>query len=150
VGRRSRNREQLPVQRQVFSAEFYQGPLPKPTDLAQYNDAVPDGAERILRQFEEQSAHRRSIESKVVDSNIQGERRGIIAATWVTTLFVVGGFVLIATNRAVFGVGALAWAAAQVSSSFILNILGRRRELKQKQGTQQPPKQPSTGLARQP
>jgi uncharacterized membrane protein len=136
VGHRGRNK-QVAVQRQVFAAEFYQGPLPRPSDLVQYNQAVPDGAERILRQFEQQSAHRRSIEAKVVDSNIASERRGVMAATWVTSLFVVGGFVLIAMGQSVAGIGALAWSAAQVSGSFLVNILGRRRELRQKREMEQ-------------
>jgi len=123
---------QVPVQRQVVAAEFFQGPLPRPADLAQYEQALPGAAERILRQFEEQSSHRRALEAKVVDSNVASERRGIYAATWVTSLFVVGGFALIGVGESVPGIGALVWAAAQVSLSFLANILGRRRELRRK------------------
>lgn len=133
---RHRNK-QLPVQRQIVSAEYFQGPLPRPADLVQYNAAVPGAADRILHQFEEQSAHRRALETKVVESNVASERRGIYAATWVTTLFVVGGFVLIGVGQSVPGIGALAWGAAQVSGSFMVNILGRRRELRRKQEVEQ-------------
>lgn len=142
MGHRGRSK-QVAVQRQVFAAEFYQGPLPRPADLVQYNNAVPDGAERIMRQFEEQSAHRRTIEGKVVDSNIAGERRGVLAATWVTTLFVVGGFILIGVGQSVAGIGALTWSAAQVSGSFLVNILGRRRELRMKRQMEQPKQSPN-------
>lgn len=43
-------------------AMFHSGPLPPPQQLAQYNETVPNGGERIFKVFEEQSAHRRYLE----------------------------------------------------------------------------------------
>ena len=128
---------QLPVQHQVFSAELFYGPLPRPGDLRQYEEAVPGAADRIIRQFEEQSAHRRTLETKVVDSNIEGERRGVVAATFVTALFVLGGFTLIGLGIPQPGIYVLAWAGAQVTGSFIVTILGRRSELRRKREMEQ-------------
>jgi uncharacterized membrane protein len=132
---------QLPAQRQpqqqVLAAEFFRGPLPRPTDFAHYDQVVPGAGERILHQFEEQSAHRRTLEAKVVDSNIAGERRGTYAATYLASLFVIGGFVLVWLGQSTPGIGALAWAAAQVSGTFIVNILGRRDELRRKREQEQ-------------
>jgi len=137
---RHRN-QNLPAQRQVVAAEFFQGPLPRPSDLGQYEQAIPGAGERILRQFEEQSSHRRALEAKVVDSNVASERRGIYAATWVTSLFVVGGFVLIGLGQPAPGIGALAWAGVQVSLSFFANIFGRRRELAKKRAQEESTRQ---------
>ena len=42
-------------QRQILKASaFHSGPLPPPAVLSQYNNAVPDAAERILKMAESQ------------------------------------------------------------------------------------------------
>jgi uncharacterized membrane protein len=46
-----------------FQSEF-SGPLPPPGMLARYNDALPDGADRIVKMAEDQSSHRRRMESR--------------------------------------------------------------------------------------
>jgi uncharacterized membrane protein len=55
--------------------EFYKqevslrtGPLPAPEELAAYNQVIPEGADRIMKMAEQQSAHRISLESTVVNS----------------------------------------------------------------------------------
>jgi uncharacterized membrane protein len=57
------------------SVSFYQqevsvrsGPLPAPEELAAYNQIIPEGADRIMKMAEQQSAHRISLESTVVNS----------------------------------------------------------------------------------
>lgn len=40
------------------------GPLPPPSALAQFNDIVENGAERIIAQWETESRHRRDIEKR--------------------------------------------------------------------------------------
>lgn len=66
-----------------FVVSHRSGPLPDPEELAAYNNVVVDGAERIFRQFELQSDHRRDMESRVIRSDI--------ARSWVG---IIGGFVL--------------------------------------------------------
>ena len=41
-------------------AESWKGPLPHPTALAAYNDALPGGAERVVAMAEREQAHRHS------------------------------------------------------------------------------------------
>src|ERR1044071_9404016 len=43
-------------------------PLPDPSELAAYNQIIPNGADRILKMAEDQSAHRIAIERIVVTS----------------------------------------------------------------------------------
>jgi uncharacterized membrane protein len=40
----------------------WEAPLPPPSVLEGFNDVVPDGAERIVRAWEQESQHRREIE----------------------------------------------------------------------------------------
>lgn len=42
----------------------FSGPIPPPEMLAQYNAVLPNGADRIVKMAEDQSAHRRRVESR--------------------------------------------------------------------------------------
>ncbi len=73
------------------------GPLPAPELLAQYEQAHPGLAERLIRAFEEESAHRRAGDrsereqaEKLVDSRIALARRGQLYGLFV----VLAGFVV--------------------------------------------------------
>jgi uncharacterized membrane protein len=76
--------------------------------LAQYNDAVPDGADRIVKMAEEQSSHRRKMES-----------RGQIFAFLLALVAIVGGIVLIALGRSAEGLVPLLSAIAGLIGLFI-------------------------------
>jgi uncharacterized membrane protein len=67
----AQQRQQIIAQR----LEYFQGPLPSPDVLIRYNDAVPNGAERILAMAEGQANHRQGIELAVIDGNIAAQAR---------------------------------------------------------------------------
>ena len=61
----------------IQSVEFY-GPLPPPGLLAQYSEAVPDGANRLLSMVESAQAHRLKMEERLVEcqvTDIKASRR---------------------------------------------------------------------------
>ena len=62
----------------------YSGPIPPPAMLEQYNHIVPGAAERILKMAEEQSAHRRSLEKKAIDTDSRNSTIGIVSALFIT------------------------------------------------------------------
>jgi uncharacterized membrane protein len=66
---------------QQVGVEVSVGPIPPPQILQQYNQVVPDAAERIIRMAEKQSDHRIDLERKVVDSNIRKSYIGMVLAT---------------------------------------------------------------------
>ena len=68
-------------QLKVQQLEITTGPIPSPQVLQQYNQVVPDAAERIIRMAEKQSDHRISLERRVVDSNIVKSYLGMVLAT---------------------------------------------------------------------
>lgn len=41
-----------------------QGPLPDPVDIARYDELIPNGADRIMAQWERETAHRQKLESR--------------------------------------------------------------------------------------
>ncbi|MFT6590324.1 MAG: putative membrane protein [Rhodoferax sp.] len=54
----------------------WSGPLPPPGALAQFNDIIPDGAERIMAMVEREQAHRIAHETKELDAATRDFSRG--------------------------------------------------------------------------
>lgn len=52
------------------------GPLPPPEILEQYNNVVPDGAERIIRMAEKQQNHRMELEKRFLISQSAQSKLG--------------------------------------------------------------------------
>jgi len=116
----------------VSAGRFRSGPLPAPEEFAQYEQVLTGSAERLMRQFEIQSDHRRSLESQVVGSNIANERRGMNIGGVLAGMFIVGGFAAVMTGHDVAGYAAIGWAAAQISGTYIVTLIGRSRQLAKK------------------
>ena len=57
--------------------EYWEGPTPPPAILAQYNDALPNGAERIVAMLQRQEDHRISEEQKDGDHGRSMEREAL-------------------------------------------------------------------------
>ncbi len=71
----------------VGVAATFSGPIPSPGILKQYNEIVPGAAERILKMAEEQSAHRRQLETKAVDSMSLNAMLGTAAGLLIALAF---------------------------------------------------------------
>jgi uncharacterized membrane protein len=76
----------------VQHASFYQGIIPKPEDLAEYEKISPGFADRIIKMTETEIIHRRGLEKRITWF-------GFIA---VITSYVIGG-------AAVFGIAYLCY-----------------------------------------
>lgn len=63
--------DNLSSNKQVVASASFSGPLPHPSILKGYNQLVPDAAERILKAFEQQNAHREKVEMAVNKANIR-------------------------------------------------------------------------------
>ncbi len=78
---------------------IFQGPLPSPRTLEQYNQIVPDAGERILQMAEKDAAFQHEITHKAIDTEAKERKRGQIfgmciglAALAVTGLALVLGY----------------------------------------------------------
>ena len=60
------------------SIAYSRGPLPPPEQLQKYGEIVEDGAERIFKQFEKQTAHRHEIEKLNFSASIKHEKLGLV------------------------------------------------------------------------
>jgi len=72
--------------KQIVKAErqsIYSGPLPLPNHLEQYEKICPGAAERIIKMAEDQSLHRRTLESIVIKSNARNSFFGILSGFFI-------------------------------------------------------------------
>jgi len=101
-------------------------------DLEAYNRAIPNGAERLFNNFDNQANHRIAIESRVVDSNIRQAERGQLFG-FLTIIIAL----LVALWAAYIGHEKLAIAIVGVVltggfSVFITGKIQQREDLKRK------------------
>jgi len=121
------------IVRQEISAQFtFSGPLPPPAILAQYNEAVPDGAERIIVMAETQAKHRMALESRVVDADIRRANWGLAAGFVVALVFLLVSFLLIDRGKEWPGAALGAIDLVGLVGVFIYGTISRRSEREQR------------------
>src|SRR5271165_3244539 len=59
---------------QITRSQF-SGPMPPPSFLRDYEAACPGSSEVILHAFQDEGAHRRELESKIVNAQIDRDKR---------------------------------------------------------------------------
>lgn len=99
-----------------MQAHSWQGPLPQPSDLAQFDAIVPGLANRIVTAWEEESEHRRAIERQ--------EQRSYYRDALISKIF---AFVFVIAALALSGfsvwMGA-AWIGAILGAGTIGAVVG--------------------------
>lgn len=104
-----------PKLRQVVIASF-SGPLPPPDVFGGYDKILPGAAERILKMAEDEAQHRRSQESKMVDSECRDASLGLShGRTIALVALLVSGAVAIWGN---------AWVGGALGVSSIASLVG--------------------------
>ncbi len=77
----------------VLQSEQWVGPLPPPAALAQFEQIIPGGAERILRMTEQEHAHRLSQEQEGLRAEVKDSRRGQWLGATIALSAIVGALV---------------------------------------------------------
>ena len=115
----SSNRGQITVSQQ----SVYLGPIPPPEVIRAFNEIVPNGADRIFKQYEQQAAHRQSLEMKKIDNDARLAMTGV----YVAGLIALAGFALVAYFVfAGFPVQAAYFGAAVLAGLVVPFIYGTR------------------------
>jgi uncharacterized membrane protein len=128
-------------------ADFFQGPLPHPNLLRQYNDIVPGFAQEVTNAMIQQSQHRREIEKLVIQSKIDQAKRGQYIAAFVTTLFVGLGTYMVKTGHPTEAAVIVGINLTALIGVFITNKESQRKELKEKaEAVPEPNSSPSKPL----
>jgi len=73
---------------------FRKAPLPDPEELALYNNAAPDGANRIMIMVEKQSAHRIQIEDHAIREQLRQSSGGQTKALIIALVCLTFSFLL--------------------------------------------------------
>jgi uncharacterized membrane protein len=117
---------------QVQATASFSGPLPPPGLLAQYNEIIPNGAERIVAMAEKQSAHRERLEARVIEGNVASQTRGSYFSFILALVAIVGGFWLIHEGRSASGLAAVITSVVGLVSVFFYSKYEQRQERVQK------------------
>ncbi|MDU3832333.1 DUF2335 domain-containing protein [Gemella haemolysans] len=72
----------------------YSGAVPPPEMLREFDKIIPNGADRFMKMAEEQSAHRRKIEQKIVESNVKNENLGLVFAFFISIIGLISAAIL--------------------------------------------------------
>ncbi len=114
---------------ELIAASFsFSGPLPPPGVLAEYERIVPGSAEKVINLTMDQARHRMDLETRVVDSDINDSRMGLIFA-FLTGLAGFAAAVLVAklgygTASSIIGGGTL----VALVGAFIYGLRGKNME----------------------
>lgn len=107
------------------SEEHHSGPLPAPKTLREYNEIIPDGAERITTVFENQSNHRMSLETKVVGRQTFQSLLGQIFGFLIALICLLIGVYLIEKGHEAAGITLFAIDIVGLAAVF---VIGKRMQ----------------------
>lgn len=87
----------------VSYQRMWQGPLPPPEILKEYNDAFPNGAERIFLEAQKQTNHRLELEKTVIPEEQRQSGRGQMFGFIIALAFLIASFILILKGHGIYG-----------------------------------------------
>lgn len=70
----------VPIQQQT--TQLYQGPVPHPEILERFDNLVPGTAARMFQLAEDESKHRRELETRTNDANIAAQQKQLSIAEY--------------------------------------------------------------------
>ena len=114
------------------TAQIHQGPLPAPSDLAQYEQACKGAADRIIQMAERQSAHRQELEKIVVTNGAKNATRGLLAAWSIGILGILSGAWLLSLGKSIEGFGTIILNIGTLVGIFIYGKRTSQKELERK------------------
>lgn len=112
--------------------QHYQGPLPKPQDLHDYDQIVPGSAERIISLLEEQVKHRQGLEQSVIRSDISNSKAGLILGFIISVIAIIAGSICIWHGDTVGGTIIGGPAVPALVGVFVYGSRSRKQEREQR------------------
>jgi uncharacterized membrane protein len=126
---RDRNR---PNSVSITTLSAYRGLLPPPEMLAQFNQVIPNGADRIIAMAEGQLQHAQTLERALVSANIASQRRAQLYGFSLALVAILGGIGLIAFDKSPQGLVAIITAFASAAGLFVYGRYEQERERERK------------------
>jgi len=102
--------------------------LPPPAVLAGYDDVLPGAADRIISMAEKQMAHRQSLESLVVGSDVKRSWAGLIVGGVLALGLIVSGTFLIYHDHDTAGTTMVGTTLTAILGAFVYGTRARKEE----------------------
>lgn len=122
-----------PAPQLKVTQERFQGPIPPPAILENYNAIIPNGAERIMAMAEKQAEHRQILENKVISSDILNSRLGLVFGLTIGLAGLACGTICILNGYAVVGAFLSGGTIVSLVGTFVYGSKSRKDERIQKQ-----------------
>lgn len=117
----------------VFARSTFSGPVPPPDLVAQYEAILPGAASFFFSTLERQTAHRHSLEARVIDANISNEKIGMWLAFSLAFLMIACGTFLIYADKDPQGLALIGGTLVTLCGVFVYSRSQERRELHEKE-----------------
>ena len=108
----------------------FEGPLPPPDILAQYEEVVPGSAERILRIAEQEAEQRRALVARLVSADVSRARWGLWVGAFVALVAIVAATAMALAGHPWPGTIVIAIDLASVVGVFVYGTRHREREVR--------------------
>ena len=126
-------KQDSPDQRQIIiTASYFEGPIPAPEVLERLNQVVPGSAKKVIENWLDQSANRRSNENKVIQSNIEARKLGMILGAILAGMGIAGGTLVASLGHPHSGAAMAGASALALATSFLRALFDQRKEMGQK------------------
>ncbi len=119
------------VPRQVLG-QIYQGPIPSPDVLKQYNVLLPGAADRILSMAEQEAAHRHKMEERALEVEAEDLKARARDSRWGQVFgFLIG--VITVTAGVYTATKGFQWSGSFIGTSGVIGlvsvfVIGRKRQ----------------------
>lgn len=111
----------------------FEGPLPPPVHLADYEEICPGAADRIITMAENQAGHRQDIERRVIKSQSINSLAGIICGFLLGLASIGAGAWIVITGHSLEGLGAMFMGIAALVGTFVYGKRANVKEIVEKQ-----------------
>lgn len=132
---RSSQPKTISISQSVTQTATYEGPIPPPGILEEYDRILPGLADRIVQQWERQTIHRIEIEKIAINGDNYRANMGLwFGFTLALVGFSIGGF-LIYLGLVNAGIAVMLGHLATMVGIFVYGTRSRRRERENKART---------------
>lgn len=116
----------------ITQTQMTSSPVPPAELLMGYNSAITDGANRLFTLVENQSAHRQTVESRVINGQILSSRIGQIMAFVLALVFGYLGYKLTMSDHPNVGGTVFGTTVLGLVSIFVAGQKNQKRNLDEK------------------
>lgn len=124
--------DQIAIRVALSVKSSWRGPTPPPEILAGYNEAIPNGAERILKMSEKQSEHRMEIEKTVINRELNQSGRGQNYAFIIVIIVLLASVWLIYIGKEISGTILGSVDLVALATVFIIGKYAQKNNIERK------------------